>query len=273
MSRPLKFALGLAAFAIGMVVAPAVAALLLAGASSIVVATVAAGGSLLALGTGYALGTDDAAARLGASQVGPVLLWLPAVFAVTLVAVMELTPWEVERVLFACVAGVGVGFFGGAFAFGAAASEHARRTTAGRDAETTWEARPRTTWWRDERTLGGLAVVTIVAYLVLSVAIRPESTFPSLVLTIVIAGGMGLSVDKNRRRTFRAYEHGVAVESGKTTTFYEWDAIRGIERTADGLILRRRWGPLTDLDARAEDVADPDALVATLRDLRESRSQ
>ncbi|MDS0295859.1 hypothetical protein [Halogeometricum luteum] len=267
MSRPPKFALGLAAFAAGTVVAPVVAALFLVGAGSIAVATAVVGGSLVAGGAGYALGTDDAAARLGASRVGPVLLWIPAVFAVSTVTLVELD--VPGRVVFVALAGVVVGCVGSAAAWTVAATERAERATAGRTPATTWEARPRRRWWHDEQTVGTLAVAAFVAYFALSFTVLPDSSSLQMAFTAALSGLFGLELQKNRRRTFRAYDRGVAVESGKTTTFYEWDRIRGVERVEGGLILRRRWGPLTDLDARADDVTDPDGLVRTLRGLRE----
>ncbi|MUV57205.1 hypothetical protein [Halogeometricum sp. CBA1124] len=89
MSRTRRFALSLAAFAVAIVATPTVAFLVVADAT-LPRLTAAVGGSLLAGGVGYALGTDDTAARVGRSRLGLGLVWAPVALAVALLAAVLL---------------------------------------------------------------------------------------------------------------------------------------------------------------------------------------
>lgn len=269
MSRPRRFALSLALFLVGAVVTPAVAGLVVADAGVAPVVSVAVGGSLLVGGVGYALGTDDAAARVGASRFGVALVWFPALIALPLLAAELAGPAAAGRVLVVAAVGVFACFLGGAFAWSAAASEHTARSTAGEDPRATWEARPEATWWRNPRVVVGVGFVAVVACFVLGLTVAPEATSLATLLGGVTGGLLGGTVSARRPRTFRAYPNGVAVESNGTAVFYEWHRIAAVDRTPDAVVLRRERGlPWTRLDARAEELADPDGLAATLRELR-----
>ena len=265
MSRTRRFALSLAAFAVAIVATPTVAFLVVADAT-LPRLTAAVGGSLLAGGVGYALGTDDTAARVGRSRLGLGLVWAPVALAVALLAAVLLGGESHGRVVAVAAVGVGTAFFGGAFAWGAAASEHAARATAGESPVVTWEARPPTTWWRKPRLVGGVGVAAVVV----SVTVVPEASSLTTLLGGLTGGLVGTAASARRPRTFAAYRNGVAVESSGTVVFYEWDRIAAVDRTADAVVLRRRRAlPWSRLDARADAVDDAEDLVATLRALRD----
>jgi hypothetical protein len=268
-SRSRRFALSLAFFLAGAVVTPAVVGLVVADAGVASVVSVAVGGSLLLGGVGYALGTDDTAARVGRSRLGLGLVWVPVFLAVALLAAALLAGESLGRVVAVAAVGVGTAFFGGAFAWGAAASEHAARATAGESPAVTWEARPPPTWWRKPRLVGGVGVAAVVASLALSVTVLPEASSLTTLLGGLTGGLVGTAASARRTRSFAAYRNGVSVESNGTVVFYEWARIAAVDRTADAVVLRRRRAlPWSRLDARADAVEDADALVATLRAVR-----
>jgi hypothetical protein len=268
-SRTRRFALSLAAFAVAIVATPTVAFLVVADAT-LPRLTAAVGGSLLAGGAGYALGTDDTAARVGRSRLGLGLVWAPVALAVALLAAVLLGGESHGRVVAVAAVGVGTAFFGGAFAWGAAASEHAARATAGESPVVTWEARPPETWWRKPRLVGGVGVAAVVASFALSVTVVPEASSLTTLLGGLTGGLVGTAASARRPRAFAAYRNGVSVESNGTVAFYEWDRIAAVDRTADAVVLRRRRTlPWSRLDARADAVDDADELAAALRAVRD----
>lgn len=218
------------------------------------------GGPVVAVAV-WPLVPSDLAVRLASRRRHSLAFASPFAFLVLPVAavVLGLDPSAVAVAL-SLVAGLG-GLFAGLAVWAGANTRYAKAMTDEATVLATWSARPDMARRTQLRWLtAALAVVGV------GIAAAALVVDPSLLALLggVVGGAIPLHQVRERPREFTATAAGLAVHTRGTVVirFEPWSRFRGFSRTADSLVLHRRWWP--SVRCAVADLDDPDEVTYAL---------